>query len=89
LGHEESAAQDSLSTGLLEYPQYTRPDSFQGLEVPEILMSGNHQMIERWRLKQALGRTWQKRPDLLANKKLSELEQNLLAEFIRENKEDC
>lgn len=85
LGHEDSAATDSLSTGLLEYPQYTRPESVQGLKVPEILMSGNHQLIERWRLKQSLGRTWQKRPDLLAKKELSKLEQELLCEFKKEN----
>lgn len=85
LGHEQSAAHDSLSGGLLEYPQYTRPESFQGLNVPDILMSGNHQLIERWRLKQSLGRTWLKRPDLLMKKELTPLEQNLLAEFKKEN----
>jgi len=81
LGHEDSAAQDSLSSGLLEYPQYTRPDCFQGCRVPEVLMSGNHQRIERWRLKHSLGRTWQKRPDLLAKRELTQQEQDLLAEF--------
>jgi tRNA (guanine37-N1)-methyltransferase len=86
LGHADSAAEDSLSTGLLEYPQYTRPEVFAGLAVPDVLMSGNHAVIERWRLKQSLGRTWQKRPDLLAEKELSKLEQELLAEFIRESK---
>lgn len=85
LGHEDSAEMDSFNSGLLEYPQYTRPESFQGLPVPEILMSGNHQMIERWRLKQSLGRTWQKRPDLLTQRELSPLEQELLAEFKKEN----
>src|SRR6185312_1476969 len=78
LGHEASAANDSLSSGLLEYPQYTRPDVFQELSVPEILLSGNHQLIERWRLKQSLGRTWRKRPDLLAKRELSRIEQELL-----------
>ncbi|HSW69842.1 MAG TPA: tRNA (guanosine(37)-N1)-methyltransferase TrmD [Gammaproteobacteria bacterium] len=81
LGHEDSAAEDSLSSGLLKYPQYTRPESFQGLNVPEILMSGNHQLIEHWRLKQSLGRTWLKRPDILEKKELNKLEQKLLAEF--------
>ncbi len=81
LGHEDSAAKDSLSSGLLEYPQYTRPEIFQGLEVPDVLMSGNHQLIEQWRLKQSLGRTWLKRPDLLEKKELSSLEQKLLEEF--------
>ncbi len=85
LGHEDSAANDSLSTGLLEYPQYTRPESIHGLNVPEILMNGNHQAILRWRLKQSLGRTWQKRPDLLAKRNLTPLEQALLAEFKKEN----
>jgi len=85
LGHEDSAAQDSLSSGLLEYPQYTRPESVQGLTVPDILMSGNHALIERWRLKQSLGRTWQKRPDLLEKRVLSKLEQALLAEFKKES----
>jgi tRNA (guanine37-N1)-methyltransferase len=86
LGHEGSAANDSLSSGLLEYPQYTRPDVFQELSVPEILLSGNHQLIERWRLKQSLGRTWGKRPDLLAERKLSDIEQELLNEFKQESK---
>ena len=85
LGHADSAALDSLSSGLLEYPQYTRPESFQGMNVPDVLMNGNHQQIERWRLKQSLGRTWQKRPDLLAKKELSKLELQLLAEFKKEN----
>jgi len=87
LGHEDSAAEDSISSGLLKYPHYTRPDSFQGLAVPDVLMSGDHQAIERWRLKQSLGRTWQKRPDLLEKMNLSELQKKLLAEFIREQKE--
>ncbi len=86
LGHEDSAASDSLSSGLLEYPQYTRPDVFQGLCVPEVLLSGNHRLIERWRLKQSLGRTWAKRPDLLAKRQLSDLEQVLLSEFKQESK---
>ena len=60
LGHEDSAAEDSISSGLLKYPQYTRPDNFQNLVVPDVLMSGDHKAIERWRLKQSLGRTWQK-----------------------------
>lgn len=85
LGHEDSATEDSWSSGLLKYPQYTRPDMFQGLTVPDVLMGGNHQLIERWRLKQSLGRTWQKRPDLLAKKTLSQLELELLAEFAKEH----
>lgn len=86
LGHKDSAAQDSLSAELLKYPQYTRPEVFQGLSVPEILLSGNHSAIERWRLKQSLGQTWLKRPELLANRQLSKLEQDLLMEFVEEQK---
>jgi tRNA (guanine37-N1)-methyltransferase len=87
LGHEDSAAQDSLSTGLLKYPQYTRPEDFNGLCVPDVLLSGNHQAIERWRLKQSLGRTWLKRPDLLAKMNLDKFQLALLMEFVREMKE--
>jgi len=87
LGHEDSVAQDSLSCGLLKYPQYTRPDNFQGLDVPEVLLSGNHLAIERWRLKQSLGKTWLKRPDLLTKLNLDKLQLELLMEFIRENKQ--
>lgn len=88
LGHEDSASNDSLSSGLLEYPHYTRPEVFAGMAVPDVLMSGNHALIERWRLKQSLGRTWQKRPDLLKKRELSKLEQDLLAEFVRENEKE-
>lgn len=86
LGHEDSALDDSLTTGLLEFPQYTRPEHFQGQTVPEVLLSGNHQAIERWRQKQSLGRTWLKKPELLAKRNLTESEQALLAEFIEEHK---
>lgn len=81
LGHEESAQQDSLSSGLLKYPQYTRPENFNGLNVPEVLLSGNHQAIERWRLQQSLGRTWLKRPDLLMKMNLTPFQLMLLMEF--------
>ena len=86
LGHEDSAALDSLSDDLLKYPQYTRPENFQDFCVPSVLLSGNHQAIERWRLQQSLGRTWLKRPDLLARKSLDPVEQALLQEFIEELK---
>jgi tRNA (guanine37-N1)-methyltransferase len=86
LGHEDSAAQDSLSSGLLKYPQYTRPENYNGLMTPEVLTSGNHQAIERWRLKQSLGRTWIKRPDLLMKKSLDSFQLSLLMEFIQEQK---
>lgn len=82
VGDQNSTKQDSLSDGLLEYPQYTRPESFQGAVVPKILLSGNHQEIAKWRKQQALGRTWLKRKDLLANKKLTPEEESLLTEFI-------
>lgn len=84
LGHEDSVAKDSLSTGLLKYPQYTRPENLEGLAVPPVLLSGNHQAIERWRLKQSLGKTWLKRPDLLMKKALDKFELELLMEFIDE-----
>jgi len=85
LGGEQSAAEESFVQGLLDCPQYTRPEMYEGDRVPEILMSGHHENIRRWRLKQALGRTWQRRPDLLAARKLSEDERKLLEEFQREN----
>lgn len=81
LGNEQSALQDSHSDGLLDYPQYTRPEVANGLAVPDVLLSGNHEKIARWRMKQALGRTWQKRPDLLKNKTLSAEQERLLAQF--------
>jgi tRNA (guanine37-N1)-methyltransferase len=84
LGHDESASQDSLYDGLLKYPQYTRPENFQGAAVPPVLMSGNHRDIARWRLKQALGATWRKRPDLLNDVALNEEQRYLLDEFVRE-----
>ena len=87
LGHSESASQDSFSSALLEYPHYTRPAKIDGLKVPDVLLQGDHTAIARWRLKQALGRTWERRPDLLKKHILSEQEQVLLAEFIRENSE--
>lgn len=65
LGDAESAVQDSYTAGLLDFPHYTRPETISGRAVPEVLLSGNHAMIDRWRTQQALGRTWQKRPDLL------------------------
>lgn len=87
LGHEESAAKDSLSSGLLKHAQYTRPEIFQGLSVPEMLLSGNHEAIDRLRLKESLGRTWLKRPDLLAKMNLNKLQSELLSEFIEEHKD--
>ena len=85
LGDEQSAAQDSFVSGLLDCPHYTRPEVYEGERVPEVLLSGHHAEIERWRLKQALGRTWLRRPDLLAKRRLSDTEQTLLEEFRREH----
>lgn len=84
LGDEESALQDSFMTGLLDWPHYTRPEELDALRVPDVLIGGNHEAIRRWRLKQALGRTWLRRPDLLAAKTLNAEEQTLLAEFKSE-----
>ena len=78
LGSETAAAEDSFSQGLLEYPQYTRPAVFRGWEVPEVLLSGDHQKVNAWRRRQALLRTLERRPDLLAGSSLSEEEQRLL-----------
>lgn len=84
LGDAESASQDSFVNGLLDCPHYTRPEVFEGAAVPQVLLSGNHAEIARWRLKQALGRTWQRRPDLLARRALSAEEQALLDEYRKE-----
>ena len=84
LGDADSAGQDSFANGLLDCPHYTRPEVFEGAAVPGVLLSGHHAEIERWRLKQALGRTWQRRPDLLARRSLTEGECGLLEEFKQE-----
>ena len=83
LGHADSAEQDSYVDGLLDCPHYTRPEEIEGSAVPAVLTSGNHELIRRWRLQQALGRTWLRRPDLLEGRRLSSEEQVLLDEFIR------
>jgi len=84
LGDEQSAAEESFAAGLLDCPQYTRPEVFAGEAVPAVLMSGHHEQIRRWRLKQSLGRTWLRRPELIAARALSAEEQSLLEEFRRE-----
>ena len=81
LGDRESAEQESFVDGLLDYPQYTRPEDVAGLRVPEVLLSGNHEKIARWRKQQALGRTRERRPDLLVQRELSEEERLLLDEY--------
>ena len=81
LGNVQSALQDSHSDGLLDYPQFTRPECIENEAVPDVLLSGHHKDIEQWRMKQAVGRTWQKRPDLLKKKTLSAEQERLLAQF--------
>jgi len=84
LGDADSAVQDSFVSGLLDTPHYTRPEVYQGEAVPPVLLSGNHAQIDRWRLKQALGRTWRRRPELLAARSLTKEESGLLAEYQKE-----
>ena len=84
LGHEDSNVEDSYAAGLLDCPQYTRPESVDGRDVPAVLLGGNHEAVRRWRLKQALGRTWLRRPRLLEQRRLTIEEQTLLAEFKAE-----
>ncbi len=84
LGDEQSAAQDSFMEGLLDCPHYTRPEQIEGRRVPDVLLGGDHQAIARWRLKQSLGRTWLRRPELIAAMDLDEDKRALLDEFIRE-----
>ena len=86
LGHASSAAQDSFSDGLLDCPHYTRPEEIAGLRVPDVLLSGHHGDIAKWRRKQALGRTWLRRPEIVEKQELSDEDQLLLDEFIRESK---
>ena len=84
LGDAESAEQDSFVNGLLDCPHYTRPEVYRETRVPDVLLSGNHKKIESWRAKQALGRTWERRPDLLKKLQLNETQRELLAEYRRE-----
>ena len=81
LGHADSAEEDSFSDGLLDCPHYTRPEVYQGVSVPLVLLSGNHEHIRQWRLMQALGRTADRRADLLDCRSLSGEEQKLLAQY--------
>lgn len=85
LGNVDSAADESHADGLLEYPQYTRPDEFRGLRVPAVLKSGNHAAIARWRRKESLRRTLERRPDLLQNARLTEEDRRLLSEIETES----
>jgi tRNA (guanine37-N1)-methyltransferase len=86
LGDDESALQDSFVAGLLDWPHYTRPEVFEGRAVPEVLTGGNHAAIRRWRTKQALGRTWLRRRDLIDKLALTPEQQRLLAEFLAEQR---
>ncbi|RIZ66660.1 MAG: tRNA (guanosine(37)-N1)-methyltransferase TrmD [Methylococcales bacterium] len=84
LGDEASAQQDSHVDGLLDCPHFTRPEQLEGHAVPEVLLGGNHADIDRWRMKQVVGRTWQRRPDLLEKKNLSAEQEHLLQQFKSE-----
>lgn len=84
LGHADSAEEDSFTDGLLDCPHYTRPEVYEGRSVPPVLLSGNHEHIRRWRLQQSLGRTWERRADLLDSRSLSGEEKKLLEEYIRQ-----
>ena len=84
LGHAQSAEQDSFADGLLDCPHYTRPEVYEGQAVPDILLGGHHDQIRRWRLKQSLRRTGERRPDLLKQREFSEEERKLLAEILNE-----
>lgn len=84
LGDADSAREDSFSNGLLHCPEYTRPEDYSGQKVPEVLLSGDHAAIRRWRRKQSLGVTWLKRPDLLERQQLDQEQQQLLAEYIED-----
>jgi tRNA (guanine37-N1)-methyltransferase len=75
---------ESFAAGLLDFPQYTRPEEWSGDKIPEVLLSGHHEQIRCWRLKQSLGRTWQRRPDLLAGREMTKEELTLLEEFRQE-----
>jgi tRNA (guanine37-N1)-methyltransferase len=84
LGDDESALQDSFMEGLLDHPHYTRPEEIAGMKVPDVLLSGDHAGIARWRYKQALGRSFKRRPDLLDKLELNSEQQMLLDEFLKE-----
>src|SRR3954447_21979430 len=86
LGSEESHIQDSFSTGLLEHPHYTRPADFRGLKVPDVLISGNHKLVDEWRKKESLRRTWERRPDLFDHIELEPIHQKWLEEIKKESR---
>ena len=84
LGHEDSAGQDSHAQGLLDHPHYTRPERIDDLGIPDVLNSGDHEAIRKWRLRESLGRTWRRRPDMLEQVDLNEEQIGLLEEYQRE-----
>jgi len=86
LGKQASAEQDSFADGLLDCPHYTRPETLDGMTVPSVLLSGNHENIRRWRLQQSLGRTYKRRPDLIDDLALTDEQAKLLANFIEQDK---
>jgi tRNA (guanine37-N1)-methyltransferase len=88
LGDDESALQDSFSEGLLDFPHYTRPEIVDGRQVPEVLLSGDHAKIDRWRLKQAIGRSFRRRPELIEELELDVEQKQLLAEYLEENSDE-
>ena len=88
LGHKASAVEDSFTDGLLDCPHYTRPEILDGQKVPEVLLSGDHEKIRQWRLMQSLGRTWQRRPELLNHLALTEEQQRLLELFQAQLQQD-
>jgi tRNA (guanine37-N1)-methyltransferase len=88
LGDDESAQQDSFMAGVLDHPHYTRPEVLNDQPVPDVLLGGDHEAIRKWRLKQSLGRTWLRRPDLLENRALTDEQNALLKEFIAESGQD-
>jgi len=88
LGDEESAMQDSFGAGLLDYPHYTRPEEIEGRVVPEVLLSGDHARIARWRRKQAIGRSYMRRPELVEKLDLDDEQKQLLAEYLKENSDE-
>jgi tRNA (guanine37-N1)-methyltransferase len=89
LNDARSSAEESFADGLLDWPHYTRPEQFAGLRVPEVLTGGDHERIRRWRLSQALGRTWRRRPDLLLGRRTSTAEEiELLNGYLQERRNE-
>jgi tRNA (guanine37-N1)-methyltransferase len=88
LNDARSSVEESFATGLLDWPHYTRPEEFAGLKVPEVLQGGDHQRIRRWRLREALGRTWLRRPDLFQGRPVAAEETELLNDYLRERQSE-